>query len=344
MIVGSSFLLKGESVYVMPTYLKVEDLIRVSGFDYLYDSANGQLSPYKGMLEYVGDGTEAEGNAYLPTVTEYPKNGTIDQSENGDGKGTKQINTGYIIDYNTPIVLKGAIDVIIGTSHNLYLFNYKGEGIGDLYTGNSTTDMTLHQSDVSWIPPTGVYKIVEYPSFLPSSTELSSIYVSMGTAQGTPPTGITVNVLNDGTVPSSPIYLVDEDNTSTGVTITWDGDYSETGSDGPVSGDDSGFLYDTQQKRGFYRNDADRTLTIGGLDSSHTYTIEISGGTLSSGRYVKYTMNSNDTEFLAYNNTSNGATESGITGVTSFDIHVVAASQGTEHYRYVMGINIRRST
>ncbi len=172
--------------------------------------------------------------------------------------------------------------------------------------------------------------------------DLSSIYMSMGNQHGIPPSGITVNEISVETVPSSPIALVDEDDTSTSLTVTWDLDFDDTTSDGPVKGDDTGFLFDGQQKRGFYKSStATRVITIGGLDASHIYSFEISGGTFTTDRTTKYTMNGNLTDLVVSDNVDNGATETNITGVTSFDITIEG---GTGGVLYVMGINIRRST
>jgi len=61
------------------------------------DNSASSGDMFNGRVEYTGDGTETEGNPWLPLNqgeidARYPQDGTIDLTENGDGKGSLRIN------------------------------------------------------------------------------------------------------------------------------------------------------------------------------------------------------------------------------------------------------------
>jgi len=172
-----------------------------------------------------------------------------------------------------------------------------------------------------------------------SESDLPTIYLSMGEVHPAPPTGVTINEIGN----VFPIALVDENNNPTGITLSVNSEVSLSNTDAPVSGDNSGFLLDAQQQRCYYNGVNDYTMTLSSLDPSHIHTFRVSGSTVNANRYVKYTMNGNVTEFLATNNLDTGATETDITGVTSFDIIVGTPTQGDTFLRYVNGMDILRN-
>ncbi len=174
--------------------------------------------------------------------------------------------------------------------------------------------------------------------------DLKEVYISFGTHMTDLPSGVShINSFTSGAVPDSPVLLLDKDGVDTGMTLTWDVAFEVTLSDYGISGDDSGFLYDAQQIRGFFYNCYDEAsvphiFRIGNVDSTKTHTVKVSGSSPSIGTKTKYIINANVTEVVMTNNIDLGATETDMTGGTEFDIVVDRTTENA--LMFVMGMSI----
>ncbi len=130
-----------------PIYQMSEDLILNEGFNFIEDSSN-ETSNYDGKL------TESDGTTpYLPTVAEYPQDGTIDLSEE------KILDTRYVPKVNDGIYWLQHVDK--GISYNIYALHIKANNLVDVYVGNQDTPIVLTESDKPYTLPTESWKILE---------------------------------------------------------------------------------------------------------------------------------------------------------------------------------------
>lgn len=329
---------------IPPTYLLEEDLVYINGYYCLYNSATGATVHGKLCKPDGSAMSEAE------TTERYNKsNKTIDLS------GGYYIDTGWIPPSGSTWNIIEANYINFGTVYSMDVFDYDGVSAMDIYRGSQSADfpLTPNSSDVPF-SKSDTWKIYEERPTIGEideivytmgsfDTTLSQVYVSFGLNMTTlPPDVLHINSFTDGAATSA-TALKDKDGNDTGLFLEWDTDFHELTADYVITGDNSGFLYDAQEIRGFYYNcheeaSAPHTFTITGLDASSTYTFKISGSSMDDGRETKYTMNGVSTDVNMRYNTSDGATASGITGVTSFDIIVDRTT--SDALMFVMGLNI----
>jgi len=210
--------------------------------------------------------------------------------------------------------------------------------------------------EVEYTPPVETWKTYEDPPSIIYPDKVSymmenfsetteDIYVSFGLFMDTLPPGVLhINSLVDPYAIGIDHALRDKMDVISLLTISWDIIFENATNNLATSGDNLGFLFDAQQLRGYYYNtygvSTPHTFTIKGLDVSKTYTFEISGYSATSNRYTRYTMNSHATDLSVTDNLDYGATETGITGVTTFDI-IVDAIIANDPYMFVTGLNIK---
>jgi hypothetical protein len=154
----------------LPIYLMTESLKTVGSYKYLEDSANVSTD-YDLKLSYVGDGTEAADAPFLPTVTDYPQDGTIDLSEIGDGKGTKKGETNHIPPQNTEYYFSFVYNVDGLGNYDMYSLNPKADNTtADVWYGDQDNALSLlaENTGLLYTRPTTATVITEDPIALPA--------------------------------------------------------------------------------------------------------------------------------------------------------------------------------
>ncbi len=131
-------------------------LLSFTGHKYVKNSA-GEVN---GRLEYTGDGTEAVGAIYTPTVKDYPQDGTIELSESGDGKGSKCIHTHHQIVIGNGVY--GIYDVA-GSDYKIYAIHIKAGNKVDIYLGGKGTPIALSEVDKDYTIAIGDWVITDTP-------------------------------------------------------------------------------------------------------------------------------------------------------------------------------------
>jgi len=130
---------------------------------------------YDGRLEYVGDGTESEGDPWLPInqteiETRYIQDGTINLKDTGDGKGAIHIDTQWVAPRDVEWTVFGVYDVVLGTTFKTFALHYYGDwngtyGTCDVWYGDQNNEMTLASADtgLKYIPPLTSFLMHDVP-------------------------------------------------------------------------------------------------------------------------------------------------------------------------------------
>lgn len=160
---------------VSPVYLMTEPLIDRYK---LKDSANSR-STYNGLLKYVGDGTEPADEPYYPTIAEYPQDGTIDLTENGNGKGTKYIDHVWIAPADEEWTIQGKYNL-----NDAYTIHYKGNYTCDIYLSVDGGAFVLSESDKAYTPPVDSWKTYSVPPEIVVSNLLNDVPPTLYNPQG----------------------------------------------------------------------------------------------------------------------------------------------------------------
>lgn len=152
-----------------PKY-ELTEAIRVEGiYSYVKDS-NGD---HDGKLL-----NRSDGSPWTPTTGvggEYPGNGTIDLT---GGVSGRYIDTEWIAPRYSSWGMYGIYNVIMGSSYDMYLIDYKGNDIADVFLYNSDTvdfPNIPTYNNVPYIPPIDTWKIYEEPPTIIYSSILEYI-------------------------------------------------------------------------------------------------------------------------------------------------------------------------
>lgn len=354
---NGSTVIYGESLPF--TVLMTESLSQKNGFFVMHNSSSGATADGPKLRKPDGTAMTLE-----EATTRYPQDATVDLSGGYDG----DIEWIPSIDSEWGVIFVD--NVLMGVSCDVYALDYfEHDPVGnpgvftlDIYKAHCNANASLNvdfpllpnYSDVPFTP-TESWKIKEETLSIVHVSEavytmddvveeLQEVYVSFGTDLGPLPEGVSyINHFSNAAAAATPYPLLDKDRVDTGMTLTWDVDFTNLTSDYITSGDDSGFLYDAQQKRGVYHNcgaesSIPHTYTIAGIDPTETRTFGISGSSPNAGRVTRYTMNGNVTDVPMTDNVDLGATKAGVTGVTSFNI--VVDRTPSDALMFVMGMKI----
>lgn len=137
---------------------------------FLYNSSASN-SLFNGRLEYVGDGTEAEGTPWLPfdqaeIETRYIRNSTISLIDL-DGKGSLRNNSQWTPPIDVEWTITGVYDVVIGSSYKIYSIHYKGNDLMDIYHGDQNIPLAITHENIGFTPPQTAWLFKEgYPDVL----------------------------------------------------------------------------------------------------------------------------------------------------------------------------------
>lgn len=351
MIFGASFFLSSGLSQIEIKYALQSALIDGTGDQVgfkLVENANGGID---GLLEYVGDGTEVEGTAWIPSAGDYPQDGTIKLEDSGDGKGSKRINTQQIIDPTKEQTIVIFYNTTVGSAFIGEAIHMYGNGTIDVWKCSESGGFTLTAEDtgISWTPPVDSFKITKDPMF---TVELAStIHVSFydGSQTETQPSSdeTYINALSDGTDVTT-VYnsLFDENNvTNSNITLQVIDAFSAGAGEGYISGNDSYCVYDFMAQEGWYIASGNPTATVRITLPAGKYSITASSfrNSTETNRVGKYTLNGIvKTIDASTNNTgSHCATWTGLTGGQYYDL-LVEVNEGSS-YAYLNGIIIEQT-
>lgn len=136
------------------TYLMTETLVNGGGYEYFYNSGSSGATN-NGRIVHTGDGSKSEDQAWTFNSNQYPENGTVDMTKQGDGFGSVKGQTNWIAPVDSEWTVSGIYDVTMDILYKMYVIHYNGDETADIYLGDQSTPLTATPtySNVPFTPP-----------------------------------------------------------------------------------------------------------------------------------------------------------------------------------------------